>query len=182
MVILYVPMVYPHLKMDQDRFSRQVLQKLFVLNYAPNGMWTYFVSVYFMHNKDSNGKLNDEEFLTFLEKSIGFIWGYAVTHPGVNAIRTPVYAEMVNIVNDLPIEFAGFRFNRNNVYNAFTNFTFNNQRPITKSMLAWWAYQNKDQGLLSLETSFDIEHIFPRARQDKESSLKVTVYGLIAFD
>ncbi len=33
---------------DKDRFSQRILRRLFVLNYAPNGMWTYFVSVYFM--------------------------------------------------------------------------------------------------------------------------------------
>jgi uncharacterized protein with ParB-like and HNH nuclease domain len=42
---------------NDERFSIDVLKKLFVLNYAPNGMWNYFVSVYFMHNKDEEGKL-----------------------------------------------------------------------------------------------------------------------------
>jgi len=31
-----------------DRFSDRILRRLFVLNYAPNSMWTYFVSVYYM--------------------------------------------------------------------------------------------------------------------------------------
>lgn len=61
-------------------------------------MWTYFVSVYFMQNKDDEGLLDDEKFYTFLQKITGFIWTYAITNPGVNALRTPVYAEMVNIV------------------------------------------------------------------------------------
>mgnify|MGYP007116381803 FL=1 len=43
---------------------------------------------------------------------------YAVINPGVNALRTPVYAEMTNIVNDRPVSFAGFRFNREKVLNA----------------------------------------------------------------
>lgn len=83
---------------DKDRFSQRILRRLFVLNYAPNGMWTYFVSVYFMQNKDANGMLDDEPFYQFLNKITGFIWTYAVTNPGVNALRTPVYAEMVKIV------------------------------------------------------------------------------------
>lgn len=156
---------------DQERFSQRILRRLFVLNYAPNGMWTYFVSVYFMHNKDSSGMLDDDAFYTFLHRITGFIWAYAVTHPGVNALRTPVYAEMVNVVNNQPVTFEDFRFDRTNVYNMFSNFSFFNQRPITKSMLAWWAYQNDEQQLLSFETAFDIEHIFPRGRQDKERSL-----------
>ena len=50
---------------DLNRFSDKVLQLLFVLNYAPNGMWYYFVSVYFMHNKQSDGSLEENAFLKF---------------------------------------------------------------------------------------------------------------------
>ena len=32
---------------NRERFSDRVLKKLFVLNMAPNGMWAYFLSVYF---------------------------------------------------------------------------------------------------------------------------------------
>lgn len=156
---------------DKDRFSPQVLKKLFVLNYAPNGMWTYFVSVYFMQNRDINGLLDDNAFLSFLDKITGFIWAYAVIQPGVNALRTPVYAEMVNIVNNQPVTFAEFKFDPLNVENLFSTFTFNNNRPITKSMLAWWAFQNEKQELLSLETVFETEHIYARSRQEKEQSL-----------
>ena len=38
-------------------------------------------------------------------------------------------------------------------------------------MLTWWAYQDDEQTLLPLESRLDIEHIFPRGRQDKERSL-----------
>ena len=86
---------------DKDRFSENILRKLFVLNFAPNGMWTYFLSVYFMQNKDSDGLLNDDKFYIFLNKITAFIWTYAITNPGVNALRTPVYAEMVNIVTNM---------------------------------------------------------------------------------
>lgn len=157
---------------DADHFSSRVLRRLFVLNYAPNGMWTYFVSVYFMHNKDENGLLEDDAFYEFLNRITGFIWTYAVIHPGVNALRTPVYAEMVNIVNDLPVTFADFKFELSDIKNIFSTFGFNNSRPITKSMLAWWTFENEKQELLSLETVFEIEHIYARNRQDKEKSLK----------
>jgi uncharacterized protein with ParB-like and HNH nuclease domain len=33
---------------NSERFSPNILRKLFILNYAPNGMWTYFLSVYFL--------------------------------------------------------------------------------------------------------------------------------------
>ena len=156
---------------DKDRFSQRILRLLFVLNYAPNGMWTYFVSVYFMQNKDTNGLLDEEEFFHFLNKTIGFIWTYAVTNPGVNALRTPVYAEMVNIVNSRPVTFDGFKFEPDKVQSMFSNFVFNNARPITKSMLAWWAFQDDKQELISLETVLEVEHIYARNRYDNDKSL-----------
>lgn len=156
---------------DDHRFSNEVLKKLFVLNYAPNSMWTYLVSVYFLQNKEENGILNDKDFLCFLSKIIGFIWTYAVCNPGVSALRAPVYVEMSNIIKGMPVEFANYKFNVNNVRNMFDNFNFNNGRPITKAMVAWWAYQNESQELLSLETPFEIEHIYARNRNEKENSL-----------
>lgn len=145
--------------------------RLFVLNYAPNGMWTYFVSVYFMQNRQQDGTLDDDAFYGFLKKITAFIWTYAVTNPGVNALRTPVYAEMVNVVTDRPITFSEYKFNPVTVKSMFSNFIFSNSRPITKSMIAWWAFQDNAQELLSLETVFEIEHIYARNRQDKEKSL-----------
>lgn len=156
---------------DKDRFSQRILRLLFVLNYAPNGMWTYFVSVYFMLNKDDHGLLEEEEFFRFLNKTIGFIWTYAVTNPGVNALRTPVYAEMVNIVNNRPVTFDGFKFEPEKVQSMFSNFVFNNARPITKSMLAWWAFQYDSQELISLETILEVEHIYARNRYENDKSL-----------
>lgn len=156
---------------DKDRFSDRILRRLFVLNYAPNGMWTYFVSVYFMQNKDADGMLDDSSFYAFLNKITGFIWTYAVTNPGVNALRTPVYSEMINIVHNQPITFDGYRFDADKVRSMFSNFSFNNARPITKAMATWWAYQSDKQELMPLETVLEIEHIYARNRQDKEQSL-----------
>lgn len=156
---------------DEDRFSARVLSRLFVLNYAPNGMWTYIVSVYFMQNKDKEGRLEDSAFYEFLNKITGFIWTYAVTNPGVNALRTPVYAEMINIVKNQPVTFKDFKFDSEQVKNMFSNFSFNNARPITKSMITWWVYQSDKQELITLETVLEIEHIYARNRQDKEQSL-----------
>lgn len=155
-----------------ERFSDKVLRRLFVLNYAPNGMWTYFVSVYFMQNKDNEGLLDDEKFYSFLKKITAFIWTYAITNPGVNALRTPIYAEMVNIIENKTVEFADYHFDEKMVRSLFDTFGFYNGRPITKSMLAWWALNNEDQPVLSLETTFEIEHIFAKSRQDKEKTLK----------
>ena len=156
---------------DKDRFSQRILRRLFVLNYAPNGMWTYVVSVFFMQNRDSEGLLDEDQFYRFLSKITGFIWAYAVTNPGANALRTPIYAEMVSIVNSQPVTFVDFKFEADKVQSMFANFTFNNSRPITKSMLAWWAFQDDDQELFPLETVLEIEHIYARNRYDKDKSL-----------
>ncbi len=159
---------------DKDRFSENILRKLFVLNFAPNGMWTYFLSVYFMQNKDENGMLDDAKLNEFLSKSIGFIWTYAVTNPGVNALRSPIYKEMVNIVNNEEVTFDGYKFEEERVRSFFDNYSFTNQRPITKAMLTWWAFVDEKQPLLSLETVFEIEHIYAKNRQDNEKSLTNT--------
>jgi len=157
---------------NDERFSEPVLRKLFVLNYAPNGMWTYFVSVYYMHNKDSEGKLKEDDFIQFLDKITAFIWTYAITNPGVNALRTPVFAEMISIIDGKKVTFDDFKFEPSSVVNAINNYSFNNSRPITRSILAWWAMQANDQEFISLEKTFEIEHIFAKNRQDSEGGLK----------
>ena len=150
---------------QDEGFSDRVLKALFVLNYAPNGMWTYLVSVYFMQNKEADGSLNEERFYVFLNKITAFIFGYAFIRPGVNALRSPVYLEMINIVSDLPVTFAGYEFDIDNVRNIMSSYVFTNGRPITKSILAWWAYTEASQELISLDTNLEIEHIYPKKRQ-----------------
>lgn len=156
---------------DKERFSEEVLKRLYVLNYAPNGMWTYFVSVYYMANRDSEGSLDQEEFYQFLNKITAFIWAYAVTNPGVNALRAPVYAEMINVVNGKPVTFEEYLFDAEHVSNAFNNFVFANQRPITRAMLTWWEFQDSEQPLLELGNKMEIEHIYAKKRQEIERSL-----------
>lgn len=157
---------------DNERFSQEVLRKLFILNYAPNGMWTYLVSVYFMQKHDAEGYLDDTAFIKFLDKITAFIWGYALTNPGVNSLRTPVFAEMINIVKGRDVTFSENLVDENRFRSVFANYIFSNQRAVTKSYITWWAFTFDKQELLSLENSYDIEHIFPKARQQKESSLK----------
>jgi hypothetical protein len=124
-----------------------------------------------MQNKDTYEKLDDNKYNEFLSKIIAFIWTYAVINPGVNALRTPVFAEMVNIVNNKPVEFADFKFEPDSIRIAFNNYSFNNGRPITKSMLTWWAFNNAKQTLPSKETALEIEHIFSKNRQKNEKTL-----------
>lgn len=160
------------LNQNVDRFSERILKRLFVLNYAPNGMWTYFTSVYYLQNRDKDNMLDDNNFFEFLNKIIAFIWTYAVYMPGVNALRTPVYAEMINIVNNNKVEFNEFKFEEQVIKQAFENYEFYNRRPITKAMLTWYAFQNESQELQSLDVNFDIEHILAKGRQEIDSTLE----------
>ena len=155
---------------NEERFSNRVLRRLFVLNYAPNSMWTYVVSVYFMQNRNSedNNSLDDEPFFLFLNRIIAFIWAYALTNPGVNSLRTPIYTEMVSIVEDKDVTFSNFLFDEERLRSIFSTYTFSNNRPLTKSMLTWWAFNNNDQQFLPLDTTLDIEHIYPRNRHKNE--------------
>ena len=159
-------------ELQDDSFSDEALKLLSVLRYAPNGMWTYLLSVYYMANKDDEDNLIDEALIAFLNKITAFIWAYAIIRPGVNALRSPAYPEMINIVNGNAVEFAEYKFEKHVVKNALENYVFTNGRPITKSMLAWWCYQDKDQKLIPVDTVLEIEHIFSRKRQDNEKSLK----------
>lgn len=132
-------------------------------------MWTYITSVYFMRNKDENAMLNDQKFYDFLNRTTAFVWAYALTNPGVNALRTPVYAEMVNIVEGKDVTFEEYKFDEVQFRSVFSNYQFLNGRPLTKSMITWFAFNNMNQKLLSLETVFEIEHIYARNRYEKEN-------------
>lgn len=152
---------------DTERFSDRILRRLFVLNYAPNGMWAYFVSVYFLKNKDADGLLNDDDFYVFLNKITAFIWAYSIDRPGVNALRTPVYAEMVNIVENREVTFNDYVFDPVNLRSKLDSFTFANNRAVTKSMLTWWAFNDENQPWIDLEINFEIEHILSRKRHNE---------------
>ena len=158
---------------NTDRFSVEVLKRLFVLNYAPNGMWNYFLSVYFMQYKDVNGMLDNNKLLDFLNKTILFIWTYAITNPGVNALRTPIFNEMIKIVNNEEVDFSENKFDENYVKSMLNTYIFYNRRPITKSMITWWAFENKNQKLISLDNVFEIEHIYARKRQDVDKGTTI---------
>ena len=158
-------------KQDGGAFSNETLRKLFVLNYSPNGMWTYFLSVYYMQNKDEAGNLEEDKLNVFLDKMIAFTFAYAITNPGVNALRTPVYYEMINIVNNNDVDYKEYLFDKERVLTSIKNFAYYNQRPITKSLLTWWAMSNENQSLPDLDTWFEIEHIYPRNRYENEKGL-----------
>ncbi|EGQ9824103.1 DUF262 domain-containing protein [Vibrio parahaemolyticus] len=157
---------------DRNRFSDDVLKRLFVLNYAPNGMWQHITSVYFLQKRTSDGMLDDINFCAFLDKITAFIFSYAITNPGVNALRTPVYDEMVNIVNGGNATFSKYKFNKVQARTSFENYIFTNQRGATRSMITWYAFTFPNQKLLGLNEIFHLEHIYSKKRQEMENGLK----------
>ena len=150
-------------KQDEERFSNRILRRLFVLNCAPNGIWTYLVSVYFLCRQEPDGQLDEEQFFHFLERITAFIWAYTLTNPGIGALSIPIYQEMVNVKNKEE-GFFKFKFDRDDISDTVNRYEFNNRKQITRSMLAWWAFQFDEQELLKLDTRFDTEHIYAQKR------------------
>ena len=157
---------------DKNRFSENALKKLFVLNYAPNGMWQHITSVYFLQNSTDDGMLEDTKFCKFLNRITAFIFAYAITNPGVNALRTPVYDEMVNLVKGGEATFSKYKFNITQARTSFENYVFTNQRSATRSIITWYAYTFPNQQILGLNEVFHLEHIYSKKRQEMESGLQ----------
>ena len=149
---------------QDDSFSDAIRKRLFVLSYAPNGMWSYLVSVYFFARRDKHNTLEETAFLAFLNRITAFIFAYAVDRPGVNALRSPVYPEMINLVNGKDATFADYRFTRSGIRGLLEMHEFTNMRPITKSLLVWWMFHNPKQRLIQASTALEIEHIYSRRR------------------
>jgi len=157
---------------DKDRFSEDIRKTLFVLNFAPNGMWQNITSVYFLQNKNDEGLLDNDKFINFLRKITAFIFAYAISNPGVNALRTPVYDEMVNIVNGSDISFFKNKFNEMQTRTLFENYSFTNLRAITRSIITWYAFTFENQQVLDIKENYELEHIYPRKRQEMEGGLQ----------
>lgn len=157
---------------DEARFSDSVLKKLFVLNYAPNGMWQHITSVYFLQNRNNDGRLEDTKFSKFLDRITAFIFAHAITNPGVNALRTPIYDEMIHIVNGNDVTFSKYAFNETQARSFFSNYAFTNQRNVTRSMVTWYAYTFPEQQLLDVNEIYHLEHVYSKQRQVMEYGLK----------
>ncbi len=158
---------------DSERFSEEVLKKLFVLKYAPNSMWEYITSVYYFSSRDNDGNLCNSAFAVFLSKITAFIFAYSLTNPGVNALRTPIYTEMIKLYSGQLCDFADFKFEENHVRNVLENYKFTNNRMVTRSMVTWYAFTFEDQQRPSSDrVSFDIEHIYAKERHNKENKLE----------
>ncbi len=149
---------------ETKRFSDRVLKQLFILHNMPTNMWTFLISVYFMSNKDENGKLNENDFCGFLRKITAFILASRLMRPGNN---TPFFNAMADIAAGREANFNGYEFDLKQLRERFLRFDFVNSSKLTKSFVVWQVFQDKYQPLLSLEVKFDIEHILPRRREQE---------------
>ena len=71
---------------------------------------------------------------------------------------------MLSIINGDKVTFSGFTFNITELKNTLDIFTFTNNRPITRAILAWFAFTDPEQAIIPLETVLETEHIYARNR------------------
>ena len=151
---------------DENLFSERVIRLLYILEYSPYVMWYYSVSVYFLVKRNKQNQLEEVSFYKFLNKITAFILAHSIDKPGVDAIRLPMLYEMVNLVNNQPIEFKNYKFRAPLLEMKIEEFSFSNSKLITRSMLAWWTFKDAAQELPPIDTRLEIEHIYPKNRQN----------------
>ena len=151
-----------------DRFSPQVLKKLYILSYSPYSVWSYVVSLYFMSWRE----LDDEDFCQFLDKVTALILINGVLDFGKQTIRRPFVLEFKNIYNGETIKFEQYRQKESLVRSRLADMKFSNSKLITRAMLAWWTFQNPAQDLPPLGFDLQIEHILARKRQELHNVLR----------
>ena len=95
---------------------------------------------------------------------------YHIVKPGTTALRTPYFPEMIKLFNKQDVTFSDYKFDKELLKETLNNYIFSHNKPITKSILAWWAFQNPSQDLPSLSEYFDTEHLYSRNRKRQESS------------
>ena len=151
-----------------EKFSPRVLKKLYTLNYSPYSVWNYVVSLYFMSNRG----LEEEKFCNFLDKVTAMILMNAVLELGTQNIRRPFVLEFKDIFNGEPLEFdAQFKPQEKIFRNRLSEMRFSNSKAVTRTILAWWIFQNPAQELPPLGVELQIEHILPKKRQELHNVL-----------
>lgn len=150
---------------DEEKFSNRVLKKIYVLSYCPYSLWSYMVSLYFMGNRKN---LREENFVNFLDKITLMFLLYATAQPGVQAVRRPFFLEFQNILHGRELTFKDSRKDKKFLRDQLANIKFSNTKPLTRAMLAWWAFEDAEQELPPLGMRLEIEHIYARKRNDFE--------------
>lgn len=152
-----------------ERFSPQILKRLYVLSYSPYSVWGYVVSLYFMSNRD----LDEEKFCNFLDRVTAMILMNAAMDFGKNNIRRPFVLEFKDIFNGEPLEFdRQFKPQEKVFRGRLAEMKFSNSKSVTRMILAWRAFQNPAQELPPREIKLHIEHIFAKNRHKSFQPLK----------
>ena len=138
------------------------MKRLYVLKYSPYGIWTHVVSIYFMSNRN----LDDKNFCLFLDKFTAVILINAILDLGKQGIRSRSVLEFKNIFNGKPLVFEKFKQREDIFRRRLNEMKFSNRKPITRSMLIWWAFQNPAQELPPLDKRLEIEHIYSKKRYE----------------
>ena len=153
---------------NEERFSLQVLKRLYVLSYSPYSLWSYVVSLYFMSWRE----LDEEDFCQFLDKMTALILMNALLDSGKQNIRRLFVLEFKNIYNGDSVKFEQYRQKESLVRSRLGEMKFSNTKPITRTMLAWWTFQNPAQELPPLDTKLQLEHIYAKSRHADFKQLK----------
>lgn len=147
---------------NEERFSPRVLRRLYILSWAPYNIWAYVVSIYFMGNRE----LDEAKFYNFLRRITAMLLMYAITNPGVQAIRRPFFVEFQNILHGRPLEFKLFKESEKVLRERLQNTKFSNSRAITGAMAAWWTFRDPAQELPPIGVELHLEHILAKKRQE----------------
>ncbi len=140
------------------KISRDTLKRLHCLECYPNEFWKYPACVFYFKHKDCEDF--GEQFCSFLNKLIAFLFSEFVANPTVNAIKDKVYKLCVNLEKGQPLSVGasvngGFRLKLAEAADG----------RLARALILLQAYLNDDQVEL-LPKNFDIEHIFPRRWQN----------------
>lgn len=152
----------------EEKFSKRVLKRLYVLSYSPHSLWTYVTSIYFMGNRDAQNRLDDKSFCEFLNKITAMILMHSIINPGTHNVRRPFFVEFQNILRGTDLRFKYYLQERNFFREQLRNTKFSQTKKITRAMLTWWTFHDEKQELPPLGTSLEIEHIYAKNRANFE--------------
>jgi len=150
---------------NEEKFSAEVLKKIYVLSYCPYSLWSYIVSLYFMGNRNNLDKKN---FVEFLDKITLMFLMYSISQSGVQGVRRPFFLEFQNILHGREITFKDSCKDKKFFIELLNNTKFSNTKPATKAILVWWTFENPEQKLPPLGMKLEIEHIYAKKRNEFE--------------
>ena len=155
-----------------EKFSSQVLKKLYTLDCSPYSVWSYVVSLYFMSNRDAENNLDEEKFCAFLDKVTAMILMNAISESGTQNIRRPFVLEFKDIFYGETLEFdEQFKPQEKIFCRRLMDMGFSNNKKVTRTMITWWLFRDPAQELPPLGTKLNIEHIYSRSRHENFQQL-----------